>query len=124
MESKLNSITRRALLASTAGFALSQAAASADEAAKTRDAVDEQAPKKLSEIRKEYGRLLPLWQVEREQFNLSSNTDDYWQGPHGTAIIALGPAIIPQLIQELRKGDFFFNVPLERLVNAPISRRG
>ena len=76
---------------------------------------------KLSDIQKEYKRLLPLWQKEREQFSPSSNTADYWDGPHGKSIIALGPAIIPELIAELRKGDFFFNVPLARITKVKIA---
>ena len=69
----------------------------------------------------EYRRLRPLFEEERKQFAESSKTYNYWKGPHGKAIIALGPAIIPQLIQELRKGDFFFNVPLARITNADIT---
>ncbi len=61
---------------------------------------------KMRDVEKEYRRLLLLWQKEREKFSLSSNTYDYWEGPSGKGIIALGPAIIPYLIQELRNGGF------------------
>jgi len=44
-----------------------------------------------------------------------------WDGPHGKAIIALGPGIIPYLIQQLRKGDFVFIVPLKLITNVDIS---
>jgi hypothetical protein len=69
----------------------------------------------------EYRRLLPLWQAERREFRHSSNTYDYWKGPHGRAIVALGPAVIPHLIQELRKGEFFFNVPLALITKVDIA---
>jgi len=55
--------------------------------------------KTMSQVQKEYERLLPLWQEERKDYRLSSNTRDYWMGPNGKAIIALGPAIIPFVIQ-------------------------
>ena len=77
--------------------------------------------KTLEQIENEYSRLLPLWHEERKEFSSSSSTYDYWKGPHGRAIIKLGPAIIPQLIKELRKGDFFFNVPLTLITNVDIS---
>jgi hypothetical protein len=69
----------------------------------------------------EYRRLRPLWQAEREQFRSSSNTYDYWKGPHGRAIVALGPAVIPHLIRELRKGDFLFNVPLALIAKVDVA---
>ena len=68
-----------------------------------------------------YRRLLPLWQEERRQFLHSSNTYDSWKGPHGRAIIALGPAVIPHLIQGLRQGDFWFNVPLALITKVDIA---
>jgi hypothetical protein len=74
----------------------------------------------LADIEKAYRRLLPLWQKEREKFRLSSSTDDYWQGPNGKAIIALGPAIIPFLVRELRKGDYLFNVPLRQMTHVAL----
>ncbi len=76
---------------------------------------------KMSDVEREYRRLRPLWQEERKQFSLSSKSDDYWKGPHGKAIIALGPAIIPYLIKELRKGDLLFVVPLELFTNVDIT---
>jgi hypothetical protein len=79
------------------------------------------APTRLQTVDAEYRRLLPLWQAERQQFRHSSNTYDYWKGPHGRAIIALGPAILPHLIQELRKGDFWFNVPLALITKVDIA---
>jgi len=33
---------------------------------------------KLRTVEGEYRRLLPLWQEERKQFAVSSNTYDYW----------------------------------------------
>jgi len=72
-------------------------------------------------VQAEYRRLLPLWQEERRQFAHSSNLHDHWSGPQGRAIIALGAAIAPQLIEELRKGDFFFNAPLARITGVDIS---
>jgi hypothetical protein len=75
----------------------------------------------LRTVEGEYRRLLALWQAERHQFRHSSKTYDYWKGPHGRAIVALGPAVIPHLIQELRKGDFFFNVPLALITKVDIA---
>jgi hypothetical protein len=68
-----------------------------------------------------FRRRLPLWQVERRQFALSSDTHDSWKGPHGKAIIGLGPAVIPHLIAQLRGGDFFFNVPLASITGVDIT---
>jgi hypothetical protein len=76
----------------------------------------------MRSIELEYRRLLALWQVERAQLAVavSSNTDQAWRGPSGRALIALGPAIFPFLIQELRKDDFWFNVPLARITRVEI----
>lgn len=78
-------------------------------------------PRKLSQLREEYERLLPLWQEERKQYSYSSNTYDYWMGPHGKAIIALGPAIIPYLIKQVKAGDFWFNVPLALITKVNVA---
>lgn len=80
-----------------------------------------ETPKTLKQLQAEYSRLLPLWQQERQEFGSSSNTYDYWKGARGKAIIELGPAIIPLLIHELRKGDFFFNVPLALITKIDIA---
>lgn len=98
-----------------------QAPQSARQPAKERDAPASREFKSLAKIQQEYDRLLPLWQEERKQYSLSSNTYDYWKGQHGKAIIALGPAIIPQLMREVRKGDFFFNVPLAQITHINIT---
>jgi len=82
---------------------------------------DRPSETKLRNVDDEYRRLLPLWQAERKQFSHSSNTYDYWKGPHGKAIIALGPAILPHLIRELRKGDFWFNVPLALITKVDVA---
>jgi len=113
-------ITRRSLLASIGGIAgVAVASRAAADEKETAGAVFR--PRDLSQARKEFERLLPLWQEERKQFGPSSNTQDYWQGPHGKAIIALGPAIIPELIQQVRSGDFWFNVPLALITRVDIS---
>lgn len=93
-----------------------QAMPQKNEAADTHD-----RPRKMSEVQKEFERLLPLWQEERKQFGASSNTSDYWNGPHGKAIIALGPAVIPYLIQQVKSGDFWFNVPLALITKVDIA---
>ncbi len=80
-----------------------------------------EAPRDWKDVQQDLRRLLPLWQEERKRFALSSNTADSWQGPHGKAIVALGPAILPALIQELRRGDFFFNVPLALITRVDIA---
>jgi hypothetical protein len=87
----------------------------------TSDASGGPGELKMRNVEDEYRRLLPLWQEERKQFLHSSNTYDYWKGPHGKAIVALGPAIIPYLIQALRKGEFLFNVPLALVTKVDIA---
>jgi hypothetical protein len=80
--------------------------------------------RKASDLRKEFERLLPLWEKEWKEDILvaaSSSTYDYWKGKHGQAIIKLGPAIIPDLIQQVKMGNFFFNVPLEVLTKIDIA---
>jgi hypothetical protein len=72
-------------------------------------------------VQAEYRRLLPLWQEERKSFAHLSNTNASWSGPHGKAIVALGAAVIPQLIHEVRKGDFFFNAPLAMITGIDIA---
>ena len=110
-------ITRRAALGAVAGL-VAAGSATADDKPPTDVA---KGRVKMSTAEEEYRRLRPLFEEERKRFSELSNTHCYWTGPHGKAIIALGPAIIPQLIQELRKGDFFFNVPLEYITNADIT---
>jgi hypothetical protein len=110
-------ITRRAALGAMAVLGATGLVAAGEKA----PAETGRRPRKMTEVEAEYRRLRPLFEDERKQFAESSNTHDYWKGPHGKAIIALGPAVIPQLIQELRKGDFFFNVPLARITNADIT---
>ena len=109
-------MARRALLAAMAGMAVVMAAGRAGAGASR----DPSGPG-MRTVDDEYRRLLPLWQAEREQFRHSSNTYDYWKGPHGRAIVALGPAVIPHLIQGLRKGDFLFNVPLALITKVDIA---
>jgi hypothetical protein len=113
---------RRGALAVLAGLAgMIAAGRAAAEAAPPAGTSRGPGAPRMRTIEGEYRRLLPLWQAERQQFRHSSNTYDYWKGPHGRAIVALGPAIIPHLIQELRKGDFLFNVPLTLITNVDIA---
>jgi len=113
-------ITRRSALASCGAIAGLTALCSA--CADKKKAPDADPPsRKLSQLREEFERLLPLWQEERKKYDLSSNTYDYWKGPHGKAIIALGPAIIPYLIQQVKAGDFWFNVPLALITNVDVA---
>src|SRR5262245_31050863 len=112
-------ITRRSAIASFGGIAgLTALSGCVDEKKSPR--VDPLS-RKLSRVREEFERLLPLWQEERNQYTVSSNTYDYWQGPHGKAIIALGPAILPYLIQQVKAGDFWFNVPLALITHLDIA---
>lgn len=111
---RASELTRRSMLTSSCVIA-------AATALRADAADDERPPARMSQVRREFERLLPLWQVEREQYNYSSCSRDYWQGPHGKAIIALGPAIIPYVIQELKAGDHFFNVPMEVITNVDIA---
>jgi hypothetical protein len=113
---------RRGILAALAGMAGMIAAGRAVAVARpTSGAAVRPGKLKIRSVDDEYGRLLPLWQEERKQFLHSSNTYDSWKGPHGRAIIALGPAIIPHLIQRLRQGDFWFNVPLALITKVDIA---
>ena len=119
MKGRMPDAARRTMLAALA--ALAGTLAAGRPAIAQGGAGDRPSASKLSAVEAEYRRLLPLWQEERKQFTHSSNTFDYWSGPHGKAIVALGPAIIPYLIQELRKGDFFFNVPLALITKVDIA---
>lgn len=111
MNSQVTShVTRRGLL-SAAGSASLLALFRPAEVLATD--VDDKSPsckveasRDWKDVDKDLRRLLPLWQEERKQFVLSSNTADSWQGPHGKAIVALGPAILPALIHELRPRRF------------------
>jgi hypothetical protein len=113
-------VTRRSALASVGAIAGLTALSRADDDEKKTASAD-RPTRKLSQVRKEFKRLLPLWQEERKKYDDSSNTYDYWQGPHGKAIIALGPAIIPDLIQQVRAGDFWFNVPLAIITKVDVA---
>jgi len=75
---------------------------------------------RISKITSEWQRLLPLWR-EKDTEKPIQAIENLWDGPHGKAIIALGPGIIPYLIQQLRKGDFVFIVPLKLITNVDIS---
>jgi hypothetical protein len=113
-------VTRRSALASVGAIASLTALSCAG-------ADDKKTPgagpptRKLSQLREEFERLLPLWKEERKKYELSSDTYDYWQGPNGKAIIALGPAIIPYLITQVRAGDFWFNVPLAIITKVDVA---
>lgn len=74
----------------------------------------------LSEVRKEFERLVLLWEKERKEAGSASSIQASWAGPHGKAIIALGPAVVPFLIQRLKAGDFWFNVPLAQITQIDI----
>ena len=117
---RASKLTRRSLLRSLGGIA--GVAVVSQAVAKEKNAPDsDRFLPKMSEVRKEFERLLPLWQEERKAYGLSSNTYDYWTGPHGKAIIALGPAIIPHLIQQVKAGEFLFNVPLALITKVDIA---
>ena len=111
------SFTRRALLSVFGGLSVMAGAMCTNAEDKARRWT------RIEEIENEYRRLLSLRQQERKQFYKSSDTHAYWQGPNGRRIIALVPAVIPYLILELRKGDFFFNVPLELITGIDVSNR-
>jgi hypothetical protein len=113
-------ITRRTMLMTLSGVAAMNTEIQTIAASPASE-LSHCPPRKVSEVEKEYLRLIALWQEERKQFSHSSDTHDYWRGAYGQAMIALGPAIIPYLIRELRKGDFFFNVPLEWITNIDVS---
>ena len=113
----VTALARRAALTALAGMAATVGIG---------QGADGRTPQRRGETRMRavddaFRRLLPLWQAERKQFAFSSNTRDSWNGPHGKAIIALGPAVIPHLITQLRGGDFFFNVPLAAITGVDIT---
>ena len=114
-------LTRRLMLASCGGITVAVVVGRAAAADEESSDTGRRPTKKISQVREEFERLLPLWQEERKQYGMSSNTYDYWKGPHGKAIIALGPAIIPYLIQQLKTGDFWFNVPLTLITKVDIA---
>ena len=111
---------RRAVLAALGGMVAMFADGGA-AAGRTSGASPRPGKWEMRKVEDEYRRLIPLWRAERQRFLVSSNTYDDWKGPHGKAIVALGPAIIPLLIHELRKGDFLFNVPLALITKVDIA---
>jgi hypothetical protein len=111
---------RRAVLAALGGMVAMFADGGA-AAGRTSGASPRPGKWEMRKVEDEYRRLIPLWQAERQRLLASSNTYDYWKGPHGKAIVSLGPAIIPHLIQELRKGDILFNVPLALITKVDIA---
>ena len=117
---RASELSRRSLLRTVGGIAA--VAVVSQAVAEEKNAPDsDRVPPKMSEVRKEFERLLPLWQKERKAYGLSSNSYDYWKGPHGKAIIALGPAITPFLIQQVKAGEFLFNVPLALIAKVDIA---
>ncbi len=113
-------VARRAVLTALGGAA-GAIAGIGSAAARAPGAPARPAASHMRAIQAEYQRLLPLWRQERARFAHSSNTRDYWSGPHGRAIVALGAAIIPQLMREIRNGDFLFDVPLAMITGVDVA---
>jgi hypothetical protein len=119
MSPRESEMTRRLLLASVGG--LTSVVLVHPTVADDKDESDSyDVFRKISDVRKEFERLLPLWQEERKKTRPGGKTNAYWTGPHGRAIIALGPGIIPYLIQQVKSGDIFFNVPLRLITKIDI----
>lgn len=62
-----------------------------------------------------FEKLRSEWQAEKERHKYSSRTDDYWQGKAGKEIIAMGKRALPFVMEEIKKGDFFFNIPAYKI---------
>lgn len=107
-------ITRRAMMLTLGAFT-SMGPTRQNIAEEKSSATMFDKKKTILQIDREYHRLLPLWLDEQKQFSISSNTHAYWSGPNGKAIIALGPAVIPYLIRQLREENFFSTFHLRKL---------
>lgn len=52
----------------------------------------------------------------------SSRTKDYWQDPAGQQIIALGKKVLPFIMLEIERGDFFFNVAAREITGIAMQK--
>ena len=76
---------------------------------KTAEALNyEEAKRKFTDLRKH-------WEEEAQQHWYLSDTKAYWQWSAGQAIIAMGKEALPFVMEEVQKGNFFFNVPAARI---------
>lgn len=73
----------------------------------------QELPSELKSLRKEFEKLKKQWMVERKQYAMYSQIERYWDGPIGKQIIAMGPCVLPLFVKELRRGNFFFNYPMQ-----------
>lgn len=67
------------------------------------------------EARLEFNELKSKWTKKKENAALSSRTSDYWKGSAGQEIIAMGKHALPFVMDEISKGDFFFNIPAQEI---------
>lgn len=76
---------------------------------------DYTAKKDYLKAEREFIKLKDQWEAESPQ--LSSNTYDYWKTQAGKKIISMGKRALPLVMNEIREGNFFFNVAAERITN-------
>ena len=72
------------------------------------------------EAQNEFMGLKSKWVQEKAKASFSSRTSDYWKGPAGLRIMAMGKRALPFVMDEISKGDFFFNVPASKITNITI----
>jgi len=73
------------------------------------------------EAEKEFNRLKKQWKAEQPRW--SSNTGDYWETPAGKKIISMEKKALPFIMEEICRGNFFFNVPAEKITNISFRSR-
>ena len=69
------------------------------------------------EAQHEFMKLKSKWAREKAKATLSSRTTDYWKGAAGQSIIAMGKRALPFVMEEISRGDFFFNIPAWKITN-------
>lgn len=71
---------------------------------------------------REYRELRKKWEGEARKASFSSDTHDYWTGPSGRSLVAMGRRALPLVILEIRAGDFFFNVAAAGIAGPTVDR--
>jgi len=78
----------------------------------------------FEQARREFRALKGRWDIEAGAVSLSSNSKDRWKGPAGGQIIEMGKRALPFVMDEIEKGDFFFNIAADRITGVRIGTNG
>jgi hypothetical protein len=65
------------------------------------------------QAKSEFNVLKSFWEKEIPKY--SSNTEDYWKGDAGKAILKMGKRALPFVFEEILKFNFLFNVAAEQI---------